>query len=421
MLKKNDAIITAKADFPAYGGFALARGNGSILLIRNAIPGETVEARIEEKKKDFAFADTVRVVAASPDRTEPACPVFEECGGCQLQYIAYPRQVSIKEEILLDCMCRIAKKEVLLSGAFVGDSPWNYRRRAQFKLGKGAMGFFREKTREVVDFDECPLMKKEVNDLFSKAREVYKTSQGLFDGISDLHISYGSEGLALLKATSKISMARWNQIGMLLLDAGFEGVCGVSEKGKTVTFGSEFVSLDLDGLKYTISPQSFFQSHWDLNRTVVRFLRETLQPLRKKRVIDLYAGGGNFSLPIAFDGADVYAVEENPFAIEDGKRNAAANGIRNCRFIECSAERLKVCDTVDILVVDPPRAGLTNTALDKILFVEPERIAYISCNPSTMARDIKKLLGQYEIESMRIIDFFPQTYHIESLAVLRLR
>jgi 23S rRNA (uracil1939-C5)-methyltransferase len=288
-------------------------------------------------------------------------------------------------------------------------------------MSKGAIGFFREKSREIVDIESCPLMKEEVNDLFAKAREIYKAYPALFDGISDLHISYGNEGLALLKSSSKISMARWNQIGMLLLDSGYAGVCGVSEKGRTVSFGSAHMTLDLDGLKYTISPQSFFQSHWDLNRTVVRFLRKTLLPLKGKRVIDLYAGGGNFSLPIAFDGADVYAVEENRGAIEDGQRNAAANNIRNCRFIECSAERLKVCDTVDILVVDPPRPGLTNTALDKIIYVEPERIAYLSCNPSTLARDIKKLLGQYEIESMRVIDFFPQTYHIESITVLRLR
>jgi 23S rRNA (uracil1939-C5)-methyltransferase len=420
-LKKNDAIITVKADLPAYGGFSLARGNGSILLIRNAIPGETVEAKIDEQKKDFAFANAVRILAASPDRVEPSCPVFGECGGCQLQYIAYPRQVLLKEEILLDCMCRIAKKEADLAAPFIGNSPWHYRYRGQFKMNKGAIGFFREKSKAIVDFDRCPLMKEEINDLFAKAREIYKSSPALFDGISDLHISHGSEGLALLKSSTKISMARWNQIGMLLLDAGFEGVCGMSEKGRTVSFGSEHITLDLDGLEYTISPQSFFQGHWDLNRTVVRFLRKTLQPLKGKRVIDLYAGGGNFSLPIAFDGADVYAVEENPVSIEDGKRNAVANKIRNCRFIECSAERLKVCDSVDILVVDPPRPGLTNTALDKIIYVEPERIAYLSCNPSTLARDIKKLLGQYEIESMRIIDFFPQTYHIESLAILRLR
>ena len=208
---------------------------------------------------------------------------------------------------------------------------------------------------------------------------------------------------------------------MLLLEAGFGGVSGTSGNGKVVTFGSEHMTLELEGLKYTVSPLSFFQSNWRLNQTLVRFILKSMQPITKKRVIDLYSGAGNFSLPFAFNGADVYAIEENPDAISDGKRNAALNGIKNCRFIACSAERLKVCDTVDILIVDPPRPGLTNSALDKILVLEPERIAYISCNPSTLARDIKKLLGQYDIESMRVIDFFPQTYHIESLAVLRLR
>jgi len=140
-------------------------------------------------------------------------------------------------------------------------------------------------------------MKKEVNDLFCESAENIQSGSGLFDGISDLHISYGSEGLALLKSSSKISMARWNQIGMLLLDCGFEGVCGMSEKGKTVSFGSQHITLDLDGLKYTISPQSFFQGHWDLNRTVVSFLRKALQPLKGKRVHRSLCRRGQFFAP----------------------------------------------------------------------------------------------------------------------------
>lgn len=406
---------------PAYGGFSLARGNGSILLIRNAIPGETVEAKIDDQKNDHAFASVVRVLAASPDRLEPQCSVFGICGGCQLQYISYPRQVTMKEEILQDCLCRIAKKQVDLSDPFVGSDPWNYRQRGQFKIGKGYFGFYKEKSREVVDFESCPIMHKDVNDLFSRAREVYKTARGLFEGISEFHITCGDEGLACLKATTKISTARWNQIGMLLLEAGFGGVCGTSGNGKTVNFGNEHITLELEGLKYTVSSSSFFQSNWELNKTLVGYILKIMQPIIKKRVIDLYSGAGNFSLPFAFNGADVYAVEDNPHAIADGKRNATLNSIRNCRFIACSAERLKVCDTVDILVVDPPRPGLSNAALDKILVLEPERIAYISCNPSTLARDIKKLLGQYDVVSLRVVDFFPQTYHIESLAILRLR
>ncbi len=422
-MKKSDDIITVKAELPAYGGLALARGNGSILLIKNAIPGETVEVKIDDQKKDFAFASATRVLAASPDRTDPACKYFGECGGCQLQYVSYQRQVSMKEEILIDCLCRIAKIEADLSDAFVGETPWNYRYRGQFKIGQNSMGFYREKTRDVVDIDYCPLMNNSVNDLFSKASQLHKSNAGLFKGISDIHISHGDKGIALLKSTERIASATWQKMAAALMEVGFKGVCGESEMGKTkfAHFGERAIVLNLDGLSYTVSPQSFFQSHWSLNCEVVRFLRQNLSPLNGKRVIDLYAGAGNFSLPLAFDSADVYAVEENIVATEDGRKNALANGIRNCRFVECSAERLKVCDTVDILVVDPPRPGLTNGALEKILILEPERIVYVSCNPSTLARDIKKLLGQYNIESLRVIDFFPQTYHIESIAVLRLR
>jgi len=420
-LKKNNSFITVKADLPAYGGFSLARDKGAVLLIRNAVPGETVEARIDERKHDHAFASVIRVLAASPDRVEPPCTVFGLCGGCQLQYISYPRQVTIKEEILSDCLCRIAKKHVEISNAFVGTSPWNYRYRGQFKIGKGSFGFYREKTRDVIDFDYCPIMSTQVNSLFAKAREVYRSARALFDGISEFHISSGDTGLAFLKSTTKISTARWNQIAMLLLEAGFGGVSGTSGNGKSVSFGNELMTLDLEGLRYSVSARSFFQSNWDLNKALVRYILTSMQPLVKKRVIDLYSGAGNFSLPFASNGADVYAIEENPEAVIDGKRNAQLNSIRNCRFIECPAERLKVCDTVDILIVDPPRPGLSNTALDKILVLEPERIAYISCNPSTLARDVKKLVGLYDLESVRVIDFFPQTYHIESLAILRLR
>ena len=419
-MEKNDRIITVKADSPAYGGFALASWKRSVLLIKNAIPGETVAAKIDEQKKDVAFASVVRIFVASPDRIEPHCPVFGICGECHQQYISYPRQISLKEEILRDCIRRTARKEFDLSKPFFGASPWQFRYRGRFKLDAGKIGFFRENSREIVDIDGCPLMKMEINVLFAKTREIYKDSQALFEGISDLHISYGNVGSALLKSISKISMARQKQIGMLFLDAGFEGVCIISEQGKIVNFGSEHISLGLDGLKYTVSPRSFFQGHWDLNGKVVSFLRQMLHPLKGKRVIVLDAGS-NFSLPLAFDGADVYAVEENPTAIEDGMRNAAANGIRNCRFVQCSAERLKVWDTVDTLVVAAPKPGLSNSALEKILTLEPDQIAYISCNPSALAHDMKKLLNRYEIESMRIIDCLPQTYYIKSITVLRLR
>jgi 23S rRNA (uracil1939-C5)-methyltransferase len=143
--------------------------------------------------------------------------------------------------------------------------------------------------------------------------------------------------------------------------------------------------------------------------------------LQGKKIIDLYSGAGNFALPLALDAKEVIAIEDSASAINDGKRNAKLNSINNCRFRKCEAEQLDEVGACDVLVLDPPRAGLTNRVINKILALEPERIVYISCNPSTFARDLKKLLVKYEAESLRLIDFFPQTYHIESVCFLRLR
>ncbi len=412
--------MTVKAELPAYGGFSLARGRGSLLLVRNAIPGETVAARIDTYKKNFALASAVRIFAASPDRIEPTCPVFGVCGGCHHQFISYPRQVSLKQQILQECVSRIARRDTELSEPFISARPWNFRYRGQFKLDSGSIGFYGQNSKKVVDIEGCRLMRPEVNTLFSRAREIHKSSPGLLDGISDMHISCGDEGLAMLKSSARITTVRLKQIGKAFMGEGFEGICIKSEKNRVTAFGREHSPIGLDGLKYTISPRSIFQGHWELNKTVVNYLREALHPLKGKRVMILYAGS-NFSLPLALDGAEVFAIEENPTAIEDGMRNAAANGIRNCRFIECSAERLKIAEAVDSLVVYPPGKGLSNSAVEKIISAQPRCIAYLACNPSSAARDIKKLLGRYDIESMRMVDCLPQTYHVKSLTLLRLR
>ncbi len=147
-------------------------------------------------------------------------------------------------------------------------------------------------------------------------------------------------------------------------------------------------------------------------------MKETLQPLKDKKILDLYAGAGNFSLPLAKD-ARVIAVEESRAAIKDGTRNLKINKIRNCKFIRSTSENFQAKDHIDIVIIDPPRPGLAKRAMSNVLSLLPERIVYISCNPATFARDLKILLAKYEVESLRMADFFPQTYHIETLAFLR--
>ncbi|MFV1977499.1 MAG: class I SAM-dependent RNA methyltransferase, partial [Candidatus Scalindua sp.] len=415
-MKKGKTTFILKADLPAYGGLSIGRCEGKVVMIKGAaLPEEIVEVNIEEEKKDYYIASVTRIIEPSPYRIEPACNFFGSCGGCHLQYISYKRQVQLKEEILRDCLKRLAKIEIDLAESIIHDNPWNYRFRGQFKISHEKIGFYREKTREVIDIDHCPLMVKEINEYLKKAKILLK---GL--NLREIHITNGDSATVLVKVpTHAKSTADRDELASMFLNSGFSGLFIEAEDKEVLRYGKPYTTLKLENLKYTISPMSFFQSHWRLNQAIVKFIKDNLLPLKGKKVLDLYSGAGNFSLPLAMD-AEVIAVEENPYAIEDGKRNLEINNIKNCRFICSSAENFHVHirDNFHILILDPPRLGLTNRVINKILTIMPERIVYISCNPTTFSRDLKKLLAKYDIESIRMIDFFPQTFHIESLTFL---
>jgi 23S rRNA (uracil1939-C5)-methyltransferase len=391
---------------PAYGGYSIARDE-KIILIKGAIPGEVVDVEIQEKKRDYSVGLVVNVVEPSADRVEPPCPVFGECGGCQLQFIRYERQVAMKDEVLRDTLARLGKVETDLAAPLSG-SDWHYRRKAQFKVSKtGEVGFFRESSRDVITFDECPLMNQDINVLLGRIKD--KCSVG---NLSDIHVAAGDTPVALLKGKGYDTDSFEDFVGV--------GLSGIAYND-SIAYGGAYTGFDLNGLRYTVSPWSFFQAHWELNKRVVEFLVERIGPLEGKHVLDLYAGAGNFSLPSAAHGAEVVAVEENAYAIEDGKRNLELNGIKNCRIVKSSSEKYRINTRFDVIILDPPRPGLTSEVIKKIMDNPSDTIVYVSCNPATLARDLKKLKEIYDLQSVHQIDFFPNTFHIESVSFLRIR
>jgi 23S rRNA (uracil1939-C5)-methyltransferase len=396
-------VQTLKSVSAAYGGYSIARDD-KVVLIRGAIPGELVTVDIVDRKRDYSVATVVDVLEPSPDRVEPPCPVFGVCGGCHLQFVSYERQVALKNDVLQESLSRLGGVDSVPGPALI-DSEWNYRRRVQFKVSpEGTIGFFKASSREVVSFGECPLLHRDLNIILRKIR-----SEDLLRGLTDVHVALGDTPVALLKGRG-YSAAHFET----LISAGLSGIA----YNDSPAYGGAFTAFDLNGLRYTVSPWTFFQAHWELNRTVVAFVASELGSLEGKTVLDLYAGAGNFSLPLAATAAEVIAVEENPYASEDGRRNAELNGIGNCRIVRTSAEKYKVQKKVDVIIIDPPRPGLTTAVMKKVLDSSPERIVYISCNPATLARDLKKMKERYELTSVRLIDFFPQTYHIEAAALL---
>lgn len=391
---------------PAYGGYSIARDD-KVILIKGAIPGEVVDVEIQEKKRDYSIGFVINVVEPSPDRVEPPCPVFGRCGGCQLQHIRYERQVAMKNEVLLDSLTRLGKIETDLGEPLSG-AAWRYRRKAQFKVSKtGDIGFFRESSRDVITFDECPLMNEEINRFLGRIRQECSVLN-----LSDIHVSAGDTPVALLKGNGYDLSSFEDFVAV--------GLTGIAYND-SITYGGAYTGFDLNGLRYTVSPWSFFQAHWELNKKVVQFMMERIGPLEGKHVLDLYAGAGNFSLPAAALGAEVVAVEENSYAVEDGKRNLELNGIKNCKIVKSSSEKYRFSKKFDAVILDPPRPGLTSEAVKKIMDNPSDMIVYVSCNPATLARDLKKLKEKYEVRSIHQIDFFPNTFHIESISFLSIR
>lgn len=230
-------VVTIKAEVPAYGSRSIGKLNGKIVMIKGAIPGEVAEVRLDEEKKDYSLGTAVSIHTPSPDRCEPGCAHFGLCGGCQLQHIAYSRQVRLKEEILRDCIKRIAKAEKELSPSMAGSNPWNYRLRGQFKIAPGRIGFYQEKSREVVDIKSCPLMSEEVNLYLARARALLGNMTG-----GEIHISFGSGAFALLKTnhTAGLSGINCDKLARAFLDSGFSGIVIQMPGGKTIKSGKQY-------------------------------------------------------------------------------------------------------------------------------------------------------------------------------------
>lgn len=413
--------IRLQTERPAYGGTAIGRHDGKVCFVEGAIPGEHVEARIIEEKNDYFRAATVAILEPSPDRIAPACPLYGTCGGCQQQHIAYHRQISLKQEILADTLRRIGKLDVALTEPLADAHPWAYRHRAQFKSNGSLLGFYRAGSRDIVDVVQCPVLCEGISGILKNIRAVLSQNVRIASALSDIHVvsnNITTAALCRVRVGSDLPLTDFEFFRAEAKLAGLIVHVGHQEIGR---LGEPVVVFSLLGMQYATQADSFFQGHWRLNERVVAAVRDALQPLAGKRILDLYAGAGNFSLPLAASGAAVIAVEEHAGAVAGGLDNCARNRIDLIRFVQSPLEHYVPDAPIDAIILDPPRPGLANCVTETILRTNAQRIVYVSCNPSTFARDLRKLSSAYEITEARLIDFFPQTYHLEAMAVLEKR
>ncbi|MGE5671224.1 MAG: class I SAM-dependent RNA methyltransferase [Fibrobacterota bacterium] len=361
-----------------FGGYGLARTDMGVVFVDDALPGETVEYSVNSKVQGVPLATPLKYIEKSDKRRLPVCNYYDECGGCNWLHIDPAFQADIKRDVFLDCLSRIGKIRTLPDIDIIYSPDVNYRIRAQFKTdGCGVFGFFKKKTNAIVRIKECPLLDNKCNDLLQR--------------IQGLNVKASEAGLKIIAGSSGVAS---NPVLQELTSATTELVVGVHT--------------------FYVKGDSFFQSN--------RFTTESMGLWAKPFVggdccVDLYGGTGFFSIMLADLFKKVTLIESVGSQVDLARKNFERNGCSHCHAVCSDSEKMRqyIKQKVDCLIVDPPRPGLTKEVRQSIQSIKPRQILYISCNPSTQARDVASFINNgYVITNAVVFDCYPNTSHIES-------
>ena len=413
-----------------YGGEGLAHHDGSTVFVPFVLPAERVAAAPVEQKKKFVRARMEKVLEASPERITPFCPHFAICGGCDYQHIPYQAQLEFKSGILRETLRRLGKIDWTGPVTLHASPPLGYRNRAQWKLrpldsGKPALGigYFRANSTALCPVEDCrilsPLLLNTLlalsealaSDLLPVELREIEAFVDAEDSQVLLTANFAGFPLRSADLAEKIRGRVPSLESLVFYDASHD---------RMELFGPGYLNYAVDGRTYRVGHFSFFQVNKFLVAELARAVGDREAP--GETALDLFAGVGLFSLPLAERFKHVIAVEENPAAARDLEANARGNGSIEVRAAGVERFLKQIKQTPDFVVVDPPREGVPRPALERLLQLSPPRISYVSCEPPTLARDLVLLLKSgYEISEIHLFDLFPQTFHMEAVIHLHRR
>jgi 23S rRNA (uracil1939-C5)-methyltransferase len=368
-----------------YGGAGLARTDQGVLFVPRTAPGDVVEVEVYDRKKDYASARITSIIEPSPDRQMPECPNYETAGCCHWQHIRYDRQLEIKEAVLRETLHRAGRIRWDDAIQIISSADRNYRLRATFHVRDRQVGFLRERSNTVVPILECSSLVPELNAFIPVANRLLTS----FDAVEEIRVVSGPA-----------------------VAATFDGRAT----------GMENPRIHVNDFVFDMHPDAFFQS----NRYLLeRFMNEVLDQAgpSPKYVLDLFCGSGFFSIPLAKRAVEVLGLEASRIAVREGRLNADLNDVKNIEFVERDVDGALKDASIkpDLVLLNPPRTGCGKQTAESIANLMAPRIVYVSCNPSTFAREAAVFLKQgYKLERITMIDQFPNTYHIEMIAAFNL-
>ena len=443
MMKKNDIIELEITDYTDKG-FGIGRYEGIAVFVPTSAIGDRLSVRILKLKKTYAFSKIEKILSPSKDRIEPDCPVFSKCGGCTFRHISYESELAYKQNYVYNCIKRIGGID-LAPQPIKSLSPYFYRNKAQYPINtEGQAGFYSNHSHRIVPSNTCLLQPEAFatavrvfeNWLQNNNISVYneETHKGL---VRHLYLRASSSGDIMvvvvingdtLKADDSLISALKSALGdsfkSLQINKNKQKTNVVLGSDCSVLYGSPTLSDTLCGVEVKISPLSFYQVNHDMAQILYKTAREYAEP-KDKIILDLYCGAGTIGLSMASEAKSVIGVEIIPEAVEDAKKNAKNGGFLNTEFI-CADAKAAAKDlnsralSPDVVIVDPPRKGCDESLIKTVANdFSPQRIVYVSCDPATLARDIKLFtqLG-YTLKEYTPCDLFPRTSHCETAALL---
>ncbi len=419
-----------------YGGDGLAHHDGHTVFVPLVLPGELVQIESRERKKKFIRGRVERVLETSPERVPAPCPHFGRCGGCQYQHMPYEAQLRYKAEILRETLGRIGR--IQWDGPIEThvSPPFGYRNRAQWKLrttpdaaATSGIGYFEAASTRLCPVTECPILSPRLADTLTRLRNLMSGGNALA-AIDEIEaFADDKDEKILLNVSAERLSGSTESVASALRDAAPYTESILVQDRRADTFhlsGPGYLNYSAAGAAYRVGHLSFFQ----VNRSLVEPLVETVVgKVRGHVALDLFAGVGLFTVPLTKQFERVIGVESNLAAVKDLETNLKASGGASPAARHATTESFlaRWHETPDLVVLDPPRAGVEPEALARLKKLAPRRIHYLSCDPATLGRDLALLLGPagapgpYEIESVNLFDIFPQTYHMEVLVRLRRR
>ncbi len=439
MLVKNQ-IIEGKCSDYTYNGLGVVKYDTFCIFVKDMAIDEVGQIKITAVRKDFCYGRLLKLIKPSKQRGEPICPISKPCGGCQIQHLSYPEQLSFKQNHIQNTMDRIGKLDKKVNEVIGSENPYYYRNKVILpvsvdKNGNVVVGFYRYNSNTIIPLENCYLQSEKANRVVSKLKtlfENYKLHQEIryimlrdmakTDELMLVLVTYQRE-VDLKDVVSEITKYE-PTIKSVIQNINGEKTNVILSDESVLLYGEPYIQDELCGLIFNISAHSFYQ----VNNFQTEVLYNTVVSLanlnKEDTILDMYCGVGTIGLVLSQYAKEVIGVEVVEQAVIDAKENARINNINNASFICGDAEKvaqklLKEGKHFDCVIVDPPRKGCSKQTIETLIALNSEKIVYVSCDPSTLARDLALLKDHYNIEVIQPIDMFPQTYHVETVCLLK--